>query len=299
MDDPMKGPVDMPQRIIDLETQLGCVIDPMPFDFSEFDRRRWKITTDRDGQLHVKHAHQLLGDWARSVGGAIIAMAIIVIVTSFITQEGTTAQGRVILTGVGVAGVLLGMACMVAGGAGKPKDVGFRINPRERTITHSAPFQTTGPESPGHCISLDRIAGVQLCAMVNRLTWVRQLNLILNDPPGQRVKLLEISYEGGRLIRIALEVAEIMDVPIIVHEAENIVEPVGFAMPGGVQLRSHVGKRKRKKRDLSHLPEVDRERERQKKEALRGKIVIKPRTKANDFLTAFDDILYPDDEAEQ
>ena len=270
---------DMEARIVAVETELAKEIDSMPFDFAEHDFRRWRSRTDRHDRWTVGRAEHTSIAMEVGLGGVAIVLGLYALIMS--GRTGDDFQREALMLGLGLGGILFGFLLILAGSVGRKQRIVFYLDPKDHTLVLAEPVLTRSRKPMGHTISADQIAAVQLCGALNQVMWVRQLNLVLHDSAGDRVRLLSVTYESPALIVIAKELADAIGKPLIVHEPINMVETVAYTLGQGLTLRGNGGQRK-KKRDLSHLPPEAR-------------LEAEP-TKTSDVLGAFDDKLKPDDE---
>jgi hypothetical protein len=271
---------EMNDLIIAIETDLGAVIDSKPFDPSDVYAQRWELTEDRQGRAVLEVAGSALLRSAHYIGAFSLFIGCILL--PGLGQYGDPeiewhrAMVAIPLTLIGA-----GVAFLFGWTYRMFTHTRFRFDTRKQTFTNTTYLHTAGKKLLSKTISLDRIAALQLCGALTNKGPIMQLNLVLTKPAADRVKLIEFGMNIDHFVDIATELAETIDKPLIVHETENIIEVQTFTLHKGLQLHGHGGKRKGpKKRDLSHLPELQRKQEEENKKT--------------DFLSALEDKLHPD-----
>ena len=257
---------EMTQRVAALEAELGGPIDNLPFDPSDVDYQRWTLTED----YHSRWTLELARPWIARSAGRIATTMIGGGVLLLLISGG--AGGYSPWQGVGFLAIpllILGLAFAIGWAYHNILHSSFRFDPGARTLEHNMSLWTAGKQVLGKTISLDRIAAIQLCGAVTNKGPLAQMNLVLADPAGDRVKLIEFMYRPDSLIGLGEELADAIGKPLIIHETANLVDLVDVSNWG----------RRRPRTAKSKGPRT-------------------PKKKA-DFLSAFDDKLKPDDKAKE
>jgi hypothetical protein len=263
---------EMKAQIATLEAELGAPIDAMPIEPSDLHFERWRGETDRYDRLIVDIPSWGLGPWGLWIGGVIAAMGVIVVVMTELPDEGVAIDWGSSPMTWGVIGMVVGMCLIFGSRFGRDTHIRFTIDPRDRTITHTRPMATTGKTALGNTIPFDRIAAIQMCGLLTIRALITQVNLVMADPPGERVRLATLISQPERLTDIADNLAAATGKPLIVNDFVRLSDPSHMAYFGG-----GVGAMQAVAGGRPYTP-----------------IRKKKTPKKNDFLNAFDDELGDD-----
>jgi hypothetical protein len=283
---------EMDARIVAIETELGAPINPLPFDSYSLVHQRWLLTDGYD-RLTLEVARPAIGRWIIPLGLVLIVTMILINVLG--PKENITPGWGIYygLSNLVIIGIIMIETCVgIVLFMQHTKHRWFRFDLRDGLLTHNWPMQTEHKKVLGKEIAFDRIAAFQLCGtkmsvsqsrylirqhgFIPTTSVISQLNLILADPPGDRVGLSEFSMDMEALTDIVQRIAEATGKPLLVHERIDL-----------------------EKDNLDKLTEEEPRLAPDGLEQTRTRISIKKVTRKTDFLSAFEDELKDDDKADR
>jgi hypothetical protein len=292
---------EMNNLIANLEARLGASIDPMPFNVKDIFYQHWVLTEDRYGRMVLGFEQRASGRKAMWWGFAL--MVGIILVNMIGPRENPTggwetwyAISGLLLIAIIMLEVCVGIAVLME----KVRHRWFRFDRHEELLTHNQPFQTESGRVLVNEIPFGRIAAFQLCGtkpqtkaalrlsrryghlirpygpLMGRsmmFSAISQLNLVLSDPPADRITLIELGANAEHLTGIAQQLAEETGIPLIVNERIDL--------------------------ESDELDELTEDKPRLAPDGLeqtRTRITVEKRSRKNDYLAVFEDKLYPDED---